>query len=230
MHFLSGTSDQSIPSLLSNFSNEEVESRIQNIEKTKSQSFSTEENEGHKKDSTENLDSSEVDPIQLENSQTKPSSDKSIKNDNNEENRKSLTGANVTQDHEKNDDDIDDDIEIIDSGHLQFDDTDQISEYDVTVQTLSESYKDQNRKVISFFDFAGQFAYYACHHIYFSPNNFYILVMDITKKLDDVVHNDSTMSDQTGAPEFSTETTDKLKGTMYSKWTHLGNGFIKLYM
>lgn len=205
MYLLSGTSDQNIPSLLSNFRSEE-KPYIQIAEDVESQSFAR-ENDGHRHINTDLLD---LDTIQLENSQTETISYDGKMNENHKQDMKSPTSTYVVQEEENNDDD--DSVEVIDFGRLQFDETD-VSEYDITVQTLSESYKDKNRKVVSFFDFAGQFAYYACHHIYFSPNNFYILVIDITKKLNDVVYNDSEPSD----PK------DRIKGSVYSKWTYLGN-------
>lgn len=40
---------------------------------------------------------------------------------------------------------------------------------------------------VTFLDFAGQRMYYAFHQIYLSPKTFYILVVDMTKRLDDKV-------------------------------------------
>lgn len=40
---------------------------------------------------------------------------------------------------------------------------------------------------VTFLDFAGQSMYYAFHQIYFSPKTCYILVVDMTKNLDDKV-------------------------------------------
>lgn len=44
------------------------------------------------------------------------------------------------------------------------------------------------RPKITFLDFAGQKTYYAFHQIYLSPKTFYILVMDMTKNFDEIVH------------------------------------------
>lgn len=40
---------------------------------------------------------------------------------------------------------------------------------------------------VTFIDFAGQSIYYAFHQIYFSPKTCYILIVDMTKNLDDKV-------------------------------------------
>lgn len=40
---------------------------------------------------------------------------------------------------------------------------------------------------VTFLDFAGQSMYYAFHQIFLSPKTFYILVVDMTKRLDDKV-------------------------------------------
>lgn len=45
------------------------------------------------------------------------------------------------------------------------------------------SANESNLKVLSLLDFAGQSAYYACHHIFFSPRAFYILVVDMSVDL-----------------------------------------------
>lgn len=70
-----------------------------------------------------------------------------------------------------------------------------------------------NLKMLSLLDFSGHSAYYACHHIFFSPRTFYILVVDMTKKLDSVADEASIVND-----------------LIYSNWTYAGNllkNFIK---
>ncbi|XP_056007879.1 serine/threonine-protein phosphatase 6 regulatory ankyrin repeat subunit C-like isoform X10 [Ostrea edulis] len=62
---------------------------------------------------------------------------------------------------------------------------------------------DKPVKTISLLDFAGQDAYYACHHIFLSPRSFYILVTDMSKKL-------------TEKPTNALQRKD----LMYSDWTH----------
>ncbi|XP_062595426.1 uncharacterized protein LOC134256772 [Saccostrea cucullata] len=57
---------------------------------------------------------------------------------------------------------------------------------------------------VSMFDFAGQLAYYACHQIYFTPNAFFILVLDLTQRFEDVV---------------STEKNNQ-EGSIFSSWTY----------
>ncbi|XP_061192122.1 uncharacterized protein LOC133200321 [Saccostrea echinata] len=50
----------------------------------------------------------------------------------------------------------------------------------------------QGKQIISMTDFAGQVAYYACHQIYLSRRAFYLVVMDMSKGLDEVVHTQDT--------------------------------------
>ncbi|XP_061186832.1 uncharacterized protein LOC133194953 [Saccostrea echinata] len=44
-------------------------------------------------------------------------------------------------------------------------------------------------QTIDFYDFAGQYEYYATHHIYLRRSAFYILVMDMSRELQDVVED-----------------------------------------
>ncbi|XP_062600549.1 probable serine/threonine-protein kinase pats1 [Saccostrea cucullata] len=53
----------------------------------------------------------------------------------------------------------------------------------------TENDADTFEKTLTFFDFGGQCAYYACHQIYLTRRAFYILVMDASKRLDQVVDN-----------------------------------------
>ena len=62
-----------------------------------------------------------------------------------------------------------------------------------------------NLKMLGLLDFAGHSAYYACHHIFFSPRAFFILVVDMTKDLSSV----------------ATEACTK-EGLIYSNWTYAG--------
>ena len=62
-----------------------------------------------------------------------------------------------------------------------------------------------NLKMLSLMDFAGHSSYYACHHIFFSPRAFFILVIDMTKEL----------------REIATEACRK-NGLIYSNWTYAG--------
>ena len=62
-----------------------------------------------------------------------------------------------------------------------------------------------NLKMLSLLDFAGHSAYYACHHIFFSPRAFFILVVDMTKDLSTI----------------ATEACTK-EGLIYSNWTYAG--------
>ena len=73
-----------------------------------------------------------------------------------------------------------------------------------------------NLKMLSLLDFAGHSAYYACHHIFFSPRAFFILVVDMSKELSCV----------------ATEACGK-EGLIYSDWTYAGRLFffsLEMYM
>ncbi|XP_062599445.1 uncharacterized protein LOC134260939 [Saccostrea cucullata] len=63
---------------------------------------------------------------------------------------------------------------------------------------------DNHKKTLSFFDFGGQCAYYACHQIYLTRRAFYIIVVDASKKLDEKVNEN--VCDQ--------------KGTLFSEWIY----------
>ncbi|XP_062581807.1 uncharacterized protein LOC134243570, partial [Saccostrea cucullata] len=58
---------------------------------------------------------------------------------------------------------------------------------------IKRSNKDA-RKTLSFFDFGGQCAYYACHQIYLTRRAFYVVVVDASKRLDQKV--DKEVCDQ----------------------------------
>ena len=62
-----------------------------------------------------------------------------------------------------------------------------------------------NLKMLSLLDFAGHSVYYACHHIFFSPRAFFILVVDMTKALDSIAADAC-----------------KQKDLIYSNWTYAG--------
>ncbi|XP_061194328.1 uncharacterized protein LOC133202504 [Saccostrea echinata] len=61
-----------------------------------------------------------------------------------------------------------------------------------------------SKKLVTFLDFAGQCVYYACHQIYLSPRAFYLLVVDMSKDLQEPV--DESVNDQ--------------EGTMFENWTY----------
>ncbi|XP_078322847.1 uncharacterized protein LOC144622146 [Crassostrea virginica] len=58
------------------------------------------------------------------------------------------------------------------------------SEQEVESRDCIPSVNENDFKMLSVLDFAGQSAYYACHHIFYSPRAFFVLVVDMTKKLD----------------------------------------------
>ncbi|XP_062616074.1 uncharacterized protein LOC134277783 [Saccostrea cucullata] len=59
-------------------------------------------------------------------------------------------------------------------------------------------------KTLTFFDFGGQCAYYACHQIYLTRRAFYVVVVDASKRLDQNV--DKEVCDQ--------------EGSVFSGWTY----------
>ena len=65
-----------------------------------------------------------------------------------------------------------------------------------------------NLKMLSILDFAGHSAYYACHHIFFSPRAVFILVVDMTKDLERTATEACRKSEE---------------GLIYSNWTYAGN-------
>lgn len=60
---------------------------------------------------------------------------------------------------------------------------------------------------VNFLDFGGQSMYYAFHQIFFSPETCYILVVDMTKKLDEKV----TKTDDEGCSLFKSWTYEGMK-------------------
>nr|XP_022308521.1 uncharacterized protein LOC111114492 isoform X2 [Crassostrea virginica] len=76
-------------------------------------------------------------------------------------------------------------------------------EQNVDLNDCMPSVNMDNLKMLTLLDFAGQSAYYACHHIFFSPRAFFILVVDMTKELSSV------------ATEACTN-----EGLIYSNWTY----------
>ncbi|XP_061186867.1 uncharacterized protein LOC133194994 [Saccostrea echinata] len=55
---------------------------------------------------------------------------------------------------------------------------------------------DSGNKFVSFFDFGGQFIFYASHQIYMRPEAFYILVVDISKPFDERVHKTESTEEE----------------------------------
>ena len=78
-------------------------------------------------------------------------------------------------------------------------------EQNVDLNDCVPSVNMDNLKMLSLLDFAGHSAYYACHHIFFSPRAFFILVVDMTKDLSSI----------------ATEACRK-EGLIYSNWTYGG--------
>ena len=78
-------------------------------------------------------------------------------------------------------------------------------EKNVDLNDCVPSVNNDNLKMLSLLDFAGHSAYYACHHIFFSPRAFFILVVDMRKDLSSV----------------ATEACSN-EGLIYSDWTYAG--------
>ncbi|XP_061193694.1 uncharacterized protein LOC133201922 [Saccostrea echinata] len=69
---------------------------------------------------------------------------------------------------------------------------------------VSKDISDDPGKKITMVDFAGQCAYYASHQIFLSPRAFFILVLNMEKKFDDLVGEEVCCQ----------------KGSIYERWTH----------
>lgn len=76
---------------------------------------------------------------------------------------------------------------------------------DIDFRDCEASVSERNLKMLSILDFAGQSAYYACHHIFLSPRAFYILVVDMSEDL----------------KSLATHACEK-QGLIYSEWTYAG--------
>ena len=81
------------------------------------------------------------------------------------------------------------------------------SEQNTVFTDCMASVNQEDLKMLSFLDFAGQSAYYACHHIFYSPRAFFILVVDMTKELN----------------SLATEACMRKENLIYSNWTYAGN-------
>ena len=77
-------------------------------------------------------------------------------------------------------------------------------EQNIDLNGCVASVNTDNLKMLSLLDFAGHNAYYACHHIFFSPRAFFILVIDMTKDLSAVAKEACR------------------KDLIYSEWTYAG--------
>nr|XP_022316071.1 uncharacterized protein LOC111119843 isoform X2 [Crassostrea virginica] len=76
-------------------------------------------------------------------------------------------------------------------------------EQNIDLNNCVPSVNMDNLKMLGLLDFAGHSAYYACHHIFFSPRAIFILVVDMTKDLNSI----------------ATEACTK-EGLIYSNWTY----------
>lgn len=94
------------------------------------------------------------------------------------------------------------------------DNSERKSDEEVDLNSCEASVNEENLMMLSLLDFAGQSAYYACHHIFFSPRAVYILVVDMSKNLNDLAKHACTETD-----------------LIYSHWTNAGtsNVFLNEY-
>lgn len=76
-------------------------------------------------------------------------------------------------------------------------------DYQPDENASEDTFLQGNRELISITDFAGDIAYYACHHIYLSKQAFYILVVDMSKELNHRNQNNP-------------------KDSLYEAWTYEG--------
>lgn len=88
---------------------------------------------------------------------------------------------------------------------MHFDHEISSSQKDLDLSNCEASASERNLKMLSILDFAGQSAYYACHHIFLSPRAFYILVVDMSEDL----------------KSLATHACEK-QGLIYSEWTYAG--------
>lgn len=80
------------------------------------------------------------------------------------------------------------------------------------IENYTASVNEEKLMMLSLLDFAGQSAYYACHHIFFSPRVFFILVVDMSNDLDK-------------APTQACNEPDLI----YSSWTYAGTNNVLLH-
>lgn len=80
------------------------------------------------------------------------------------------------------------------------------------IENYTASVNEENLMMLSLLDFAGHSAYYACHHIFCSPRVFFILVVDMSKGLNDLATHACKETD-----------------LIYSSWTYAGTNNALLY-
>lgn len=78
-----------------------------------------------------------------------------------------------------------------------------MTDYQPDDSASEDTFLQENRELISITDFAGDIGYYACHHIYLSRQAFYILVVDMSKNLNQCNQNNP-------------------KDTLFEAWTYEG--------
>ena len=103
--------------------------------------------------------------------------------------------TSLLDDNEDNDkDDSDREDHGDNQKHEDHEDTFQV-ETNIEITSIMDavhklSKESNERKTITFLDFAGQDIYYAFHQIYFSPESFFILVVDMRKDPKHLCEND----------------------------------------
>lgn len=114
----------------------------------------------------------------------------------------------------ENDDVIKNEMAVVDfnqqinNSSLSMNMPNEIDECNVDLSNYLASVNINNFKMLSILDFAGHSAYYACHHIFYSPRAVFILVVDMTKDFKNVATEACRKSEEC---------------LIYSNWTYAGN-------
>ena len=132
----------------------------------------------------------------------RPSSSKLSSNLNVNEKSEAMDSADTAKQSQQHDNDLTLSVDMFQENEINNAKVDQ----KVDLSDCKPSVSTNNLKMLSLLDFAGHSAYYACHHIFFSPRAFFILVVDMTKELASVASEACKEND-----------------LIYSNWTYAGN-------
>nr|XP_022287917.1 uncharacterized protein LOC111100394 isoform X6 [Crassostrea virginica] len=109
----------------------------------------------------------------------RPSSSKLSSNLNVNEKSDAMHSADTAKQSQQHDNDLTLSVDMFQENEINNAKVDE----KVDLSDCKPSVSTNNLKMLSLLDFAGHSAYYACHHIFFSPRAFFILVVDMTKEL-----------------------------------------------
>ena len=108
----------------------------------------------------------------------------------------SKTPPSTARKHDEEESNDDKDNEVDDKDHEEHEDPEDTAEVETStdmtniIDVVQKLCRESNeRKTITFLDFAGQSIYYAFHQIFLSRTTFSILVVDMTKKPEDLATN-----------------------------------------